>query len=382
MRNCLNIADLREAARRRAHRMVFDYIDGGSDDEVTLARNSAAFNDYELMFRVLVGVEDVDTSCEVLGERLRVPFFCAPSAGNRLFHTEGERAVARAAAAAGTIYSLSTLSTVSIEEIARLTTGPKWFQLYVWRDRALVREMLQRARAAGYRALILTVDFPVTGMRERDPRNGFTIPPRYGPRQIWSAIRSPAWTWDYLTGEPIRYANLSTDTPATSLAQFTAEQLHPGFTWLDAEWLLSEWNGPAVIKGIVRADDARRAASLGFRAIMVSNHGGRQLDSSPAPIDALEPIVQAVGGDAQVILDGGVRRGTDVLKALALGAQAVSFARPYLYGLAAGGEAGVTLALRLLSQAVRRDMALAGARSLAEIDRSLVRRRVMDAGSL
>lgn len=374
MRGCLNIADLRRAARRRAHRMVFDYIDGGADDEVTLARNREAFRDYELMFRVLVGVDEVNTACELLGERLQVPFFCAPSAGNRLFHTDGERAVARAAAAAGTIYSLSTLSTVSIEEIARLTSGPKWFQLYVWKDRALVREMLQRAHAAGYRALILTVDFPVTGMRERDPRNGFTIPPSYGVRQVWHALRSPAWTWDYLTGEPIRYANLSTETPATSLSQFTAEQLHPGFTWRDAEWLLGEWKGPAVIKGVVRADDARRAASLGFRGVMVSNHGGRQLDSSPAPIDALEPIVQAVGGDAEVILDGGVRRGTDVLKALALGARAVSFARPYLYGLAAGGEAGVARALDLLTQAVRRDMALAGVRSLSEIDRSLVRR--------
>jgi len=354
--------------------MVFDYIDGGSDDEVTLRRNQVAFREYELMFRVLVGVEQVDPSCEVLGERLRVPFFCAPSAGNRLFHTDGERAVARAAAKAGTLYCLSTLSSVSMEEIARLTDGPKWFQLYVWRDRALVREMLQRARAAGYRALILTVDSPVMGLRERDPRNGFTIPPRHGLPQIWQALRSPAWTWDYLTSDPIRYANLSTDTPATSLAQFTAEQLHPGFTWGDAEWLLAEWNGPAVIKGIVRADDARRAVNLGFRAVMVSNHGGRQLDCSPAPIDALEPIVQEVGGDAQIILDGGVRRGTDVLKALALGARAVSFARPYLYGLAAGGEAGVTLALDILAQAVRRDMALAGVRSVAEIDRSLVRR--------
>jgi L-lactate dehydrogenase (cytochrome) len=375
LQRCLNIADLRLAARRRAHRMVFDYIDGGADDEVTLARNSAAFADYELLFRVLAGVDAVDTSTTVLGTPVKLPFFCAPSAGNRLFHTQGERAVARAAAALGTIYCLSTLSSVSIEEIGALTQGAKWFQLYVWKDRALVREMLARARRAGFAAMILTVDLAVLGNRERDPRNGFAMPPRYGPRQIWDALKRPAWTWDYLTGKPIRYANLSATMPATSLAEFADSQMHAGFSWRDAEWLLAEWNGPAVIKGIVRADDARCAADLGFRAIMVSNHGGRQLDHSPTPIDALAGIVQAVSGRAEVILDGGVRRGTDVLKALARGAQAVSFARPYLYGLAAAGEAGVTRALTLLAEEVRRDMQLLGVHAVGDIDRSFIRHR-------
>lgn len=375
LNRCLNIADLRLAARRRAHRMVFDYIDGGADDEVTLARNSAAFADYELLFRVLAGVEAVDTSTTVLGTPVKLPFFCAPSAGNRLFHTQGERAVARAAAALGTIYCLSTLSSVSIEEIGALTPGAKWFQLYVWKDRALVRQMLERARRSGFSAMILTVDLPVVGNRERDPRNGFAVPPRYGLRQVWHALQRPAWTWDYLTGEPIRYANLSTTMPATSLAEFADSQMHAGFSWRDAEWLLAQWNGPAVIKGIVRADDARRAVDLGFRAIMVSNHGGRQLDHSVAPIDALADIVQAVADRAEVILDGGVRRGTDVLKALALGARAVSFARPYLYGLAAAGEAGVTRALTLLAEEVRRDMHLLGVRAVGDIDRGFVRHR-------
>lgn len=372
---CLNVSDLREAARRRAHKMVFDYIDGGADDERTLARNEKAFGDYELLHRILAGVEQVDTSTVVLDTPIGVPFFCSPSAGNRLFHTDGERGVALAAAAVNTIYSLSTLSSVSIEEIASLTTGAKWFQLYVWKDRELVKEMLSRARASGYRALILTVDFPVAGSRERDTRNGFVIPPRYGVKQAWEALKRPAWTWDFLTSEPICYANLSTDTPAMSLTRFTSEQLHPGFTWRDAEWLLGEWNGAAVIKGVMRRDDARRAADMGFKAIMVSNHGGRQLDSSPAPIDMLEGIVQAVGSAAEVILDGGVRRGTDVLKALALGARAVSFARPYLYGLAADGTAGARRALTMLAEAVRRDMALLGARSTGEIDGSYVRPR-------
>lgn len=371
-KDCINIADLRAAARRRAHRMVFDYIDGGADDERTLDWNSSAFERYSLRYKVLTGAEEIDASTVVLGEKMALPFFCSPSAGNRLFHTEGERAVARAAAKAGVVYCLSTLSTVSMEEIAGLTAGPKWFQLYVWRDRGLVKEMLVRARAAGYKALILTVDFPITGNRERDPRNGFTIPPRTGPKQVWHALKAPAWSWDYVFGEPIRYANLSAETPAVSLNQFVAEQLYAGFDWRDAEWLLGEWAGPAVIKGVVRADDARRAVDLGFNAVMVSNHGGRQLDTSPAPIEVLDGVVQEVAGEADVILDGGVRRGTDVLKALALGARAVSFARPYLYGLAAGGEAGVDRALGLLAESVKRDMALLGVRSIAEIDRSFL----------
>ena len=372
--HCLNIDDLRAAAKKRAHRMVFDYIDGGADDEHTLKRNSTAFSEYELLFRTLVGVDTVDTSTTLLGQKIDVPFFCSPSAGNRLFHTEGERAVAKAAADAGTIYSLSTLSSVSIEEISALTTGPKWFQLYVWKDRTLVKEMLDRAREAGYQAMILTVDFPITGNRERDPRNGFTIPPSYGFKQMMGAITSPAWTWDFLTSEKIKYANLSGDTAAVSLAQFVAEQLYAGFSWQDAEWLLGEWNGPSVIKGVVRADDARRAVDLGFNAVSVSNHGGRQLDFSPAPVSVLPSIMDAVGHDAEVILDGGVRRGTDVLKALALGAQAVSFARPYLYGLAAGGEAGVQRALTILGDAVARDMALLGVRNVAEINQTFIKR--------
>ena len=372
---CLNIEDMRRAARRRAHKMVFDYIDGGADDERTLQNNAAAFDKYDLAFKVLTGVETVDTSITLLGEKLDVPFFCSPAAGNRLFHTQGERAVAKAAAAAGTIYSLSTLSSVSMEEIAGLTCGPKWFQLYVWKDRTLVKEMLARAKAAGYKALILTVDFPITGNRERDPRNGFTIPPTYGLRQAWEALRAPMWTWDFLLGPPIKYANLAGDTPAISLNQFVADQLHAGFNWKDAEWLLGEWNGPAVIKGVVRADDARRAVDLGFNAIMISNHGGRQLDYSPAPIDALPAIADEVGANAELIVDGGIRRGTDILKALARGAKAVSFARPYLYGLAAGGEAGVARALTLMTETVARDMALMGVRSVEEIDTSFILER-------
>jgi len=370
--NCLNIADLRIAAKRRAHKMVFDYIDGGADDEVTLRQNSSAFDRHRLRYKTLVGVDEIDPSITLLGQKLPVPFFCSPAAGNRLFHHEGERAVAKAASELGTIYSLSTLSSVSIEDIANLAPGPKWFQLYVWKDRGLVKEMLNRARDAGYLAMILTVDFAVTGNRERDPRNGFTIPPSYGLKQAIEALKAPFWTWDYLTKPAIRYANLSTKTAATSLNEFVAQQLHAGFSWRDAEWLLGEWNGPSVIKGIVRADDAKNAASLGFDAAMISNHGGRQLDHSIAPIEALPEIVQTVGDDLELIVDGGIRRGTDILKAIALGANAVSFARPYLYGLAADGLNGVQRAMSIMNDAVRRDMALLGVTSIAEIDRSFL----------
>ena len=372
---CLNIDDLRVAARQRAHRMVFDYIDGGADDEVTLGRNTKAFDDYDLLFKVLAGADNVDMSTTLLGENIDVPFFASPAAGHRLFHTHGERGVAKAADSAGTIFSLSTLSSVSIEEIAALTNGPKWFQLYVWKDRGLVKEMMGRAREAGYKALILTVDFPIAGNRERDPRNGFSIPPKVGVKQAWHALRAPAWSLDYVIRPSVKYANLSADTPAVSLQDFVYEQFDAGFNWRDAEWLLGEWNGPAVIKGVVRPDDARRAVDLGFNAVMVSNHGGRQLDRSPAPVHVLESIVDAVGSDAEVILDGGVRRGTDILIALALGARAVGFARPFLYGLAAAGEAGARRAMDILTNELRRDMVLLGTDRISKIKRSLVRLR-------
>lgn len=370
---CRNIDDLRRLARRRAHASVFHYIDGGADDEVSLRRSVSDFDDYVLPHQVLRDVSTIDTGIALLGSRLSVPFFFSPSAGNRLFHKDGEAAVARVAQEVGTAYCLSTLSTVSIEDVAAIGPDPRWFQLYVWKDRGLVREMLARAKAAGYGALILTADFAVAGNRERDLKTGFTIPPKLGARQVIDALAAPAWTLDWLTSPPIRYANLSQTTDAVSLVDFVNRQLSPDFTWKDAEWLLGEWSGPALLKGVVRPDDARQAIRSGFNGVMISNHGGRQLDGSPSPISVLPRIREAVQ-DGAVILDGGVRRGTHIVKALALGADAVSFARPYLWGLAAGGAAGVRRAAEILTHELRRDLALLGVARIGDLGAAHVER--------
>lgn len=375
LNDCLNIAGLRTLAKRRAHQMVFDYIDGGADDEVTLGRNHSDFGSYDFVHRVLEGVADIDTRTSLLGMDLSLPFFCGPSAGNRLFHTQGERAVCAAASKVGTACALSTLSSVSIEDFAAHAPGPKIFQLYVWKDRRLVKDMLARAKDAGFDAMMLTVDLPVHGNRERDPRNGFSVPPVIRARQVIEAIKRPAWTWDYLANPRIEYANLDSHGDALSLVDFIGAQFDPGFTWEDAAAFRDMWDGPAFLKGIVHPSDALKGLEVGYDAIVVSNHGGRQLDGDISPVRALPGIVEAVKGRAPVILDGGIRRGTDILKAIALGADAVSFARPYLYGLAAGGERGVAKALDLLRSELVRDMALLGVTKISDIQPSHVRLR-------
>ncbi len=365
--DCQSIEDLRVLAKKRAHKMVFDYIDGGADDEKTLRENSSAFDQYRFQHRVLRDVSKIDLTTKLLGKVYRTPIICSPTAGNRLFHIEGEKAVASAAGDRGVVCGLSTLGSTSIEEFAATGSGPKWFQCYVWKDRGLTRAMLERAKAAGFEALVLTVDMPVHGHRRRDHRNGFSIPPKIGLKQIWEAAKRPSWTTDYLLSPAIRYANLDNAMPATSLASFVNEQLDPAFGWTDAQDLLTDWNGPAILKGIVHPDDARRAIDTGFRAVSVSNHGGRQLDRDVTALDALPGIVEAVGNRADVILDGGVRNGGDVLVALGLGAAAVSAGRAYLYGLAANGAAGVNKALEILENELIRGMALSGSIKLSDV---------------
>lgn len=369
---CYSIEDLRTRARRRLPAPMFHYIDGGADDEWTLRRNTAAFDDWQLLPRHLVDVSDVDASTRVLGCELRLPFFLAPTGMSRLFHRDKELGAARAAARHGTLYSLSTMATTSLEDVAAATASPKLFQVYIFKDRGLTRELVQRCKAAGYRALALTVDTVLAGNRERDHRYGMTMPPRLTPRTFLSFAGSFGWAFDLLRDPDFRLANVAhrvdaLRTGAMGLIEYVNSQFDRSVTWKDAEWLAGEWGGPFAIKGMSTAEDARRAISIGASAAFLSNHGGRQLDGVPAPLDTLPAIRDAVGAGLELIVDGGVRRGTHVLKALALGADACSIGRPYLYGLAAGGEAGVDRALTLLADEVVRGLGLLGCRWRAEL---------------
>lgn len=363
-----NIADLRALARARLPLMVFDYIDGGADDERTLAANESRLRALELSWDALVDVSAIDTSTTILGAPSRLPFLISPTATSRLFHPRaGELAVARAAEAAGVIYACSTLASTSMEDIAAAHRGPRWFQLYVWKDRALVREALARAKAAGFSAIILTVDVPVAGNRERDHANDFTIPPKVTWRTASQALARPGYLWDLATTPRITPANFANIDIDGGLIAFINAQFDRSVTWEDARWLRENWDGKLAIKGIINAEDARRAAAIGADAIWVSNHGGRQLDTSPATIDALPAIADALGGAREIIFDGGVRRGTDIVKALALGANAVALGRAYLWGLAASGQAGVAKALSILEEELRRAMALTGRTRISAI---------------
>ena len=370
-----NIEALRALARKRLPRMVFDYIDGGSDDEITLGRNDRRYGDYELNFKSLVDISNINLETRVMGARSRAPIIVTPTAAQRLFNPRaGEAAVARAAKAKGLVYCLSTLASTTIEDIAQYTDGPKWFQVYVWKDRAIVEKAMERARAAGFTGLILTVDVPVAGNRERDHLNAFTIPPKINARTVSQVLARPGYLWDMATTPEILAANWADmDTGGMGIIQFLDSQFDRTVTWEDAKWMKEAWGGPFAIKGIARPDDARRCIDVGADAVWVSNHGGRQLDTAPATIDTLPDIVAAVRGQAEIILDGGIRRGTDIIKALALGATAVAVGRPYLFGLGAGGQAGVERALDILLTALERDMALVGASKLSELTPDFVR---------
>ena len=377
LRGAASVDDLRAVARRRMPRGVFDYIDGGAEDEVSLGRNVAAFHRAEFRPRVLRDVGVVDPSTSLLGRPLPLPLVLAPTGFTRIAHPDGELAVARSAARAGLPYTLSTMSTRSIEEVAAVSAGPKWFQVYVWRDRGLLRAMLDRAAAVGYEAIMLTVDTAVLGRRERDVRRGFTLPPKIGLGTLIDGAVHPGWTWDFVRAEPITFANMTGSgagdgTEAVNLSTYINSQFDPALSWRDIEWFRDAWPGPVILKGIQTVADARLAADAGVAAVALSNHGGRQLDTAPVPLELVGPVADAVGGRVQIICDGGVRRGSDVVKAVALGANACMIGRAYLYGLGAGGERGVDHVLGLIDEGVRRTMALVGCRTVADLGPELI----------
>jgi len=374
------VGDLRKIARRRLPRGVFDYIDGAAEDELTSRRNEAGFADLEFRPRVLRDVGQVDASTTVLGTSMPFPLVLAPTGFTRIADPQGELAVARAAERAGLPYTLSTLSTRSIEEVAAVSGGRKWFQVYVWRDRGLVAEMIARAAAADYEALMITVDTAVLGRRERDVRRGFSLPPKIGPGTVLDGAVHPRWTWDFVRAEPIAFANVvgkdvGDGSDPVSLAEYINSQFDPALSWSDIAWFRSVWDGPIVLKGIQTVADARLAVDAGVDAIALSNHGGRQLDGAPPPIELVAPVADAVGGDVEIYCDGGVRRGSDIVKAVALGATACMAGRAYLYALAAAGERGVDHVLADLGAGVERTMALAGCASIADLGPDLVAAR-------
>ncbi len=368
----LNIEDLRKMARKKLPAPLFNYIDGGSDDESNVHGNTRAFDSAKLLPEYLVDVANIDLSTRVLGCEISMPLFLSPTGMSRLFHHDGETAVCKAAAAAGTYYCLSTVGATTIEDVAAASNGPKCFQIYVMKDRGLTREFIQRCKDANFDSLALTVDIPVASNRERELRYGFTMPPKLNLAGLAGFAVKPGWVYRALTHPPAKLANVAHKIPegssqSTSLMEYIAKQFDPSVTWDDMEWMISEWGKPFAIKGILSAADARKAVDAGVTAIMVSNHGGRQLDGALSAFEALGPIVDEVGGECEIICDGGIRRGTHVLKALARGATACSIGRPYLFGLAAGGEAGVTKALQLLRAEIERDMSLLGCRNIGEI---------------
>jgi len=368
----LTIADLRRAARRRTPRPVFDYTDGAAEAEVSLRRARELFADLEFWPQILQDVAQIDTSTTVLGARSELPFAFAPTGFTRMMQHEGETAVVRVAERVGIPYALSTMGTTSIEEVA--AAGPKarkWFQLYVWRDRAAADDLIGRARAAGYEALVLTVDVPIAGARLRDVRNGFSIPPALTVKTVLDLAAHPAWWGNLLTTAPLEFASLS--SWEGTVADMIDALFDPTMTMADLEWIRSRWDGPLVIKGIQTVPDARAVVDAGADALVLSNHGGRQLDRAPVPLRLLPETVAAVGDRAEVLLDTGVMTGGDVVAAVALGAKAVLVGRAYLYGLMAGGERGVQRAADILADEVRRTMALLGARTVDDLGPQHVR---------
>jgi L-lactate dehydrogenase (cytochrome) len=379
LRNCHNFHDFRRLARQRLPGPIFNYIDGAADDETTYRRNTAAFDDCDLVPNVLRGVENVDLSVTVMGQKLATPFYCSPTALQRLFHHRGEFAVAAAAAKYGTMFGVSSLGTVSMEALRRQYSTPQVYQFYFHKDRGLNRAMMERAKAAGVEVMMLTVDSITGGNRERDLRTGFSIPFRLTLGGMLQFAVKPMWGINYVTHEKFKLPQLDEHVDmsggAMSIGRYFTEMLDPSMNWDDVAEMVRLWDGQFCLKGIMSVADARRAIEIGCTGIILSNHGGRQLDGSRAAFDQLAEIVDAVGDRIDVIMDGGIQRGTHVLKALSLGAKAVGIGRYYLYPLAAAGQAGVERALGLLRTEIERDMKLMGCKSIDQLSRDNLRFR-------
>jgi len=377
LKDCYNFSDFRKLAKKKLPAPIFHYIDGGSDDEVTLNRNTNAFNDCDLVPNILASVGEPDLSTTIFGRKIDMPLFLSPTAMQSLYTPEGDKASARAAEKFGTMYSMSTMASFSIEEIADISNGPKLFQLYVHKDQSITDDLIDRCRAANFDGLCLTVDTLVAGNRERDHRTGFTTPPKLTLESLLSFAMRPEWVFKYLTNKKFELANIKNKTDkgtniAKSVIDYINEQYDPAMNWDDAEYCIKRWNGPFALKGVMSVDDAKRAVDIGCTAIMISNHGGRQLDGSRSPFDQIKAISDAVGDKLEIILDGGVRRGTHVLKALAAGAKACSFGKMFLFSLGAGGQQGVERALQNMHDEIRRNMILMGCKNIKELDSSKI----------
>ena len=377
LKDCHNFDDYRKLAKKKLPSPIFHYIDGGADDEVTLKRNTESFNSCDLVPNVLSDVSSVDLSTTVLGQKIDFPLFLSATAMHRLYHHHGERATAKAAEKMGTMFGISTMATTSIEDIGKLTNGPKLFQIYIHKDRGLTDNLIERCKQVGFNSMCLTVDTVVAGNRERDHRTGFSTPPRLTLSSLLSFALHPGWSLNYFLSGKFKLENIihMTDKGSSidkSVIDYINEQFDPSMNWKDAEYCVKKWGGPFALKGVMSVDDAKKAIDIGCSAIMISNHGGRQLDGSRAPFDQLSEIVDAVGDKIEVILDGGIRRGTHVLKALALGAKACSFGKGYLFALGAAGQKGVESILQKMKAEINRDMILMGCKSVKELNRSKI----------
>ena len=373
LKNCHNFEDFRKLAKKKLPSPIFHYIDGGADDEVTLRRNTESFNDCDLVPNILASVGTPDLTTTIFGKKIDMPIFLSPAAMQRLFHYEGDKASARAAEKFGTFYSMSSMGNNTIEEISNISKGPKLFQLYVHKDQSITDDLIDRSRNSGFDAMCLTVDTLVAGNREKDHRTGFITPPKLTLQSLMSFAMRPEWVFNYLTHKKFELANVSKKTDkgtniSKSVIQYINEQYDPAMNWKDAEYCVKKWNGPFALKGVMSVEDAKKAIDIGCTAIMISNHGGRQLDGSRSPFDQVKAISDAVGDKLEIILDGGVRRGTHVLKALAAGAKACSFGKMFLFSLSAGGQKGVEKLLQNMKDEIYRNMVLMGCKSIKEFD--------------